>query len=189
MNIVTADTKTTLLLNGAWQVIGSICAREAFSHIFSGVAVALDKNHNVFSKINDWKSHAEFHEDQPWMRSAKEAWPIPTIIVVTKKFFKRPVKRKLSLSETARIYNYTCQYCFKKFDMKILTIDHIVPKSKGGTDWNSNRILACRSCNLKKSSHFPWYDAKGQIPKPLDIPRIILPQQKFREEWRPFLES
>lgn len=44
-----------------------------------------------------------------------------------------------------------CRYCNGRFPYKKLTIDHIFPRSKGGT-WNlENLALACRSCNNKKS--------------------------------------
>ena len=46
--------------------------------------------------------------------------------------------------------NWTCQYCGKKGNRKTLTIDHVIPKSKGGkTDWN-NLVVSCSSCNTKK---------------------------------------
>ena len=34
------------------------------------------------------------------------------------------------------------------------TIDHIIPKSRGGTDVESNLVIACQSCNAKKKDHY-----------------------------------
>lgn len=53
----------------------------------------------------------------------------------------------------AEIYNrdkFICQYCNKIFDKKKLTIEHIVPVSKGGIDDISNYITACMHCNSSK---------------------------------------
>ncbi|MFH1760535.1 MAG: HNH endonuclease [bacterium] len=48
--------------------------------------------------------------------------------------------------------NHTCQYCGSK---KNLTIDHIIPKSKGGTDSWENIIVCCIKCNNKKGDQLP----------------------------------
>ncbi|MBU1319406.1 MAG: HNH endonuclease [candidate division Zixibacteria bacterium] len=54
---------------------------------------------------------------------------------------------------------FKCQYCdldaskdFKMWWTANLSIDHVVPKSKGGTDDPSNLVVACHSCNLFKGS-------------------------------------
>jgi 5-methylcytosine-specific restriction endonuclease McrA len=46
----------------------------------------------------------------------------------------------------------TCQYCYKEFPEKKLTLDHVVPICRGGPhDWN-NVVTACSACNNKKGS-------------------------------------
>lgn len=47
-----------------------------------------------------------------------------------------------------------CAYCG---DDERLTLDHIVPQSKGGTDTTKNVVCCCRSCNQSKG-HTPWED-------------------------------
>ena len=43
-----------------------------------------------------------------------------------------------------------CQYCGKKLNRGRFTLDHVIPKSKGGsTDWN-NLVVSCERCNIKK---------------------------------------
>lgn len=45
---------------------------------------------------------------------------------------------------------HTCQYCGSKDN---LTLDHIIPRCKGGARWDSNNVLtACRTCNQMKGS-------------------------------------
>jgi 5-methylcytosine-specific restriction endonuclease McrA len=45
-----------------------------------------------------------------------------------------------------------CQYCEKKIPLKIGTIDHVVPKSRGGTNAWQNVVWACEKCNQRKGS-------------------------------------
>lgn len=48
--------------------------------------------------------------------------------------------------------NFTCQYCGLKPPQVVLHVDHINPKSKGGSDTEENLITSCQSCNLGKGS-------------------------------------
>lgn len=48
-----------------------------------------------------------------------------------------------------------CQYCSARVALKTATIDHYIPKSKGGTHEWKNVVLACAKCNQKKGSKMP----------------------------------
>lgn len=53
-------------------------------------------------------------------------------------------------------WNYECAYCGNKQD---LTLDHIIPRSKGGADKITNVVCACKECNESKGQQFwsSWY--------------------------------
>jgi hypothetical protein len=189
MNAVTANTKTTLLLNNAWQPITVVTARAAFSHLHKRRISALDKDSNVFHSLDTWNSLAAYYDDQPFLRSAHAGWPIPTVIVVNSKFFRKPKKKKLTLFDLAKLCEYTCQYCFEKFPLKQLSIDHIYPKSLGGKNEHENFALCCIKCNREKSNITPWYDKNGQVPKPTPIPALMLNAPVIRPEWNNFLKN
>jgi hypothetical protein len=93
-------------------------------------------------------------------------------MVVSTKFFSRPKKKKLSLFELARLHDNVCQYCLNRYPVSDLTIDHVHPRSKGGTDDHSNRVLACRPCNSRKGSKTPWFNVNGEVPAAPLIPAI-----------------
>jgi 5-methylcytosine-specific restriction endonuclease McrA len=79
--------------------------------------------------------------------------PVPTVIRL-RSYVKIPYK-EISLSRRNLLHrdNYTCQYCGdRRHD---LTIDHIVPRSKGGTDSWENVVAACLKCNVKKGDRTP----------------------------------
>ena len=44
------------------------------------------------------------------------------------------------------ISHYTCQYCLHPFNSKELTLDHVIPRSKGGKS-GDNMVTACKKCN------------------------------------------
>lgn len=52
---------------------------------------------------------------------------------------------------------YHCFFCKKILDQEQVTIEHLIPKSKGGTDDKNNRKPACRECNIEKGNKM-WYE-------------------------------
>ncbi len=186
MNFVQPNYKTTLLLNNAWQPITVISARAAFMHLLKGRITCLDKDSNMFHSLESWNGYAQFYEDQPMLRSVQRPWPIPTIVVVTSHFFRKPKKKKLTVFELAKLHDYKCQYCFEKTPIRDLTIDHVKPRSKGGTDDHENRVLACRTCNQQKSDMYPWFKENQSMPKAPVIPSFLMDGSSIREEWKSF---
>ena len=101
-----------------------------------------------------------------WVRSAKEAFQIPSVIVlfryIDEKFFSLPCTRKNILTRD----DHQCQYCGNHFRESDLTIDHVIPRSKGGkNEWN-NVAAACRTCNQRKSNYLLENSPVSLIRKP-----------------------
>jgi len=71
-------------------------------------------------------------------------------------------------------YNHTCQYCKGVSKDHILEIEHIVPKSKGGTNSIGNLTLACSSCNRHKNNHTlkDWLEINRGLKTPLAKARV-----------------
>ena len=65
------------------------------------------------------------------------------VIQRQKRLWRRDIKEN---------WGFKCAYCGSEHH---LTIDHIVPRAKGGTDFTKNCLCACHSCNQDKS-HSPW---------------------------------
>ena len=68
-------------------------------------------------------------------------------------------RRKFSQS-IFELWQWKCAYCDKELDSNSATIDHIVPKYKGGHNVKSNMLCSCSSCNRSKGSTLleNWYD-------------------------------
>ena len=62
--------------------------------------------------------------------------------------------------------NYTCQYCGKNSSPEKLTVDHVIPSSRGGgNDWN-NVLTCCSPCNLRKGNKTPKEAGMKPLRKP-----------------------
>ena len=60
-------------------------------------------------------------------------------------------------------WEWKCAYCDKDLDEKSATIDHILPKFKGGHNVKSNMICSCSKCNRSKGSVLleDWYNSSN----------------------------
>jgi 5-methylcytosine-specific restriction endonuclease McrA len=89
---------------------------------------------------------------------------------------------------------HTCQYCRKKLGEKRLTIDHVVPLSKGGRHEWTNVVTACSGCNNKKGDKSPERAnlRLARVPeKPSWLPNrdLDLEGNSLPKAWRPYLDG
>ena len=83
--------------------------------------------------------------------------------------------------------NYTCVYCGEK-NRKLLTLDHVIPQSKGGPNTWNNLVTACKKCNNEKDS-LSLEEYGKKIPKPYK-PHYLMLMKRITEipnEWKPYL--
>ena len=67
--------------------------------------------------------------------------------------------------------DFTCQYCRGPFKARELTLDHVIPKSKGGdTSWD-NIVSACAPCNNKKADKLPHQTTMKPLKQPKEPKR------------------
>lgn len=140
----------TLMLNKAWIPIRVTTVEDALMKLFTGAARVVDEDYSV----HDFESWAELKalEGKPCIRTGHLTIRVPEVIVLS--VYADVPDRKLVFSR-ANVYKrdrYTCQYCGKRPDIKELTIEHIVPRSKGGPSSWTNCVLACFECNSKKAN-------------------------------------
>ena len=81
--------------------------------------------------------------------------------------------------------NHTCQYCGAR---SRLTIDHVIPRSKGGEDSWENLVVACSSCNTKKGNILLEHTGMKLARKPkAPVNKMIFDLEKTNvEEWRQY---
>ncbi|MFK7925041.1 MAG: HNH endonuclease [Bacteroidia bacterium] len=158
-----------LVLNQDYQAI-SVCKAE------KALILVIGQKAELINDVADRK-----------FRSVKRDFQFPSIIRLYR-YVPIPY-RKLALSRENifRRDGYTCVYCGSKYE---LTLDHLIPSSKGGrTTWD-NLLTACRECNaLKGDRHFEEVGLELNS-KPFR-PSWIMYLRQFtglvREDWKPYL--
>ncbi len=126
-----------------------------------------------------------------FIRTVRELYPRPSVIRLDY-MIKRPRPRvRLSKRELFRRDNYTCQYCGSKTPH--LTIDHVIPRHRGGDYSWSNLVSACASCNTKKGGR-RIEEARMRLLRAPSEPRptaIYLYSNHLvsNQDWRQFLEG
>lgn len=104
-------------------------------------------------------------------------------------YVRLPISKIMNISPSrSMIYkrdNNTCQYCGAKSK---LTIDHVIPRSKGGGDTWENLVVACSSCNTKKGSMMLEQTGMKLVRKPrAPVNKMIFDLEKTNvEEWKQY---
>tara|TARA_R110000824_G_scaffold80365_2_gene202081 strand:+ start:3174 stop:3683 length:510 start_codon:yes stop_codon:yes gene_type:complete len=124
------------------------------------------------------------------IRSATRSFDLPAVIVlncyVKFRFSVISVNRKNVLWRDEN----KCQYCAKTFLESELTLDHIMPKSRGGKNSWKNLVVACKRCNQKKGAKTPQEANMFPIKEPrhpkLSLLRNLNDSQ-ISELWKEYL--
>jgi len=105
------------------------------------------------------------------------------------RFVKVPYKRVvLTRKNILRRDAYRCGYCGRG-DLR-LTIDHIIPKARGGTDSWDNLVSACTLCNNRKGDRTPEEANMMMLIKPFKPSHIMFIKNvvgKIDDNWKPYL--
>jgi len=101
------------------------------------------------------KQRAEVLEHAQWeLRSESTAIARPVVIRLTS-YVRVPRdahRRKITRRAVFARDDWTCQYCGARAN---LTVDHVIPRSKGGTSAWENIVASCAPCNRRKGDRLP----------------------------------
>lgn len=185
----------TLILSHFWTPINITTAREAMHKLFSSGSINLkDPKVKALSRsgeplfLEDWLDieKALYYKNQPVLRTHNSLLPVPTILLTSSTWSFRG-HGKPNLKYLYQRLKGVCQICGDRFPIKKMTIEHIEPKSLGGSNEWFNITMTCKSCNSKKGTIFPYKDFKNnKLKAPLPIP-YFHSFLKNRPEWEPFL--
>lgn len=146
-------TQGVLVLNRNWTAVHVCSVRRALSLVFQGCARIVSEDYVVydFDSWRDLSDHVERHGNQ-FIATPNFRILVPEVILLTG-FAKMPPRTvKFNRRNIYLRDNYTCQYCGVRPAKEELTIDHIIPRSRGGKSTWENIVLACQSCNAKKGN-------------------------------------
>ena len=162
-----------LVLNATYEPINVTAARRAVVLVLKGVATTEEENGS-------------------FLHAARVAIRIPSVIRLTQ-FRRIPYQtRALSRKNILLRDRYTCQFCGRVLPASELTLDHVVPRSRGGhTDWD-NLVACCHGCNNLKGDRLP--EEVGlklhRTPRPFTLHtsrQLMRMMGKSDERWRKYL--
>jgi 5-methylcytosine-specific restriction endonuclease McrA len=162
-----------LVLNATYEPINVTPARRAIVLVLKGVATTEE-------------------EDGNFVHSARVAIRIPSVIRLTE-FRRIPYQtRALSRKNILLRDRYTCQFCGRVFPAGDLTLDHVIPRSRGGhTDWD-NLVACCHACNNLKGDRLP--EEAGvrllRVPRPFTLHtsrQLMRMMGSSDDRWRKYL--
>lgn len=144
-----SDRSKVLVLNTTYLPINICSWKRALVLLFKGKAEGIE---NSKKYVNGGRFIL------PLVIKLKDYVPIPYngVVFTRKNIFLRD--------------NYTCQYCGRTGN---LTIDHVIPKSRGGDDMWENVVTCCVRCNNKKGDKMPEEEGMKLIGTPYKPPSSL----------------
>ncbi len=115
----------------------------------------------------------EYHS--AFARSPSLSMQIPSVLRL-KKYIKPKKNNKIRFNRQ-NVYlrdKHTCQYCHIIFTYKQLTLDHVIPASKGGPKTWENVVTACRPCNQTKRNRTPHQAGMPLKHKPIKPKKLAI---------------
>jgi 5-methylcytosine-specific restriction endonuclease McrA len=174
-----------LVLNRHWVPIHLTTSRHALTLLYQRVARAVDPLDCTLHRFQSWADLA-VPEDVPCVRTVTLRIRVPEIVVLERygQIPKRsvPFNRK-NLFDRDR---NTCQYCGHHDVSQELTIDHVVPRSRGGTSHWENCVIACLTCNLKKGNRLieeAGLHLRRRPRAPRWTPHLLLAEIPRKDTW------
>jgi 5-methylcytosine-specific restriction endonuclease McrA len=178
-----------LVLNRVYRPVHITSVRRAFTLLYQGAAKAIDEQFQLFD-FDSWSAlAAASHHDS--IGAVGRRIRVPRVIVLVA--YEHLPKSRVRFSRF-NIYardDNTCQYCGGRYRRSDLNLDHVVPRSRGGTTTWENVVCSCVPCNLRKGGRTP--DEAGmrllRVPtRPRWTPIFrSATRRAFYREWTPFL--
>ena len=142
--------RLVLVLNASYEAINIVPARRAMTLIMKGAALV--EKPSVYS-----------------IRTARMTIVLPSVIRLVN--YRRVPRQTRSVSRKAIMLRdrNTCQYCGRGYVPKELTLDHVIPSSRGGSTAWENLVASCKPCNNRKGDRTPVEAGMTLLSKPRQI--------------------
>ncbi len=145
---------TVLVLNRSWVAVNISNVRRAVTLLYQGYAKVVSPDDYATYDFSSWIERSRGANGR-CIHTVAFRVMIPEVILLS--FFNGGYRKRVGFSRRSifeRDEN-TCQYCGKRLPQSDLTIDHVVPRSRGGTESWKNLVVACVDCNVEKGQRLP----------------------------------
>jgi 5-methylcytosine-specific restriction endonuclease McrA len=182
-----------LVLNRNWQAINVRTPADAFCQMAINVATALDiDGDNQMRPVTweEWLTLPVRPQDNA-VRTGRGLVRVPTVIVCAH-YARVPKKRPTLTSRALRDRDRNrCQYTGKVLRPGEGSVDHVVPRSRGGRTTWENCVWACRAVNTRKGDRLPHEAGLrllGLPRAPSEVPvTLTIRNAHGIRDWEPFL--
>lgn len=185
-----------LALNKAFAPLRVIDVRRALSLLVTGSAEVVDVDDAHFATYDfaSWRElsalKAEFEQERhSWVGLVRGAVAAPAVVRMLK--FDRHRSTRIPLNRR-NIYfrdGNICQYCGRKFATSELSLDHVIPRSRGGGDTWENLVCACVSCNNRKADKLPGEAKMHLIRQPRRVKAAAQLIRVSNPSWAQFVDE
>ncbi len=191
---------TVLVLNRHWQAINIRTPADAFCQMATNAATALDIALGDDGRAeamrpvtwDEWLTLPVRAQDHA-VRTARGAIRVPTVIVAVN-FARVPKKRpKLNARNIRERDGNRCQYTGRLLHPDEGSLDHVVPRSRGGADTWENLVWSAKDVNQRKADRLP-HEAGLRllaVPRaPKELPATALIRNAHRiADWELFVKE
>ena len=180
-----------LVLNSGWTPLATTSVRTALTMLYRGHARAVCPDTYEAHDFDSWADLAAA-EHEPVVRTARFSIRVPEVVQLV--FFNKVPPRRVAFTRKNlyRRDKYTCQYCGATPGSSELSIDHIVPRSRGGRTTWLNCVIACVSCNRRKGNQ-SVKGARMALRRSVREPRLTglieIPVGARRRTWEQFVSE
>jgi len=186
-----ALSQPTLVLNRSWSAIATTTARKAIGLVYTGAARIIRPETYETHGFESWADLA-VPAGEPAIRTVAVEIRVPEVIVLTRYTGMPTQKATFSRRNLYKRDHNTCQYCGARPGTSELSIDHVVPRSRGGLSTWENCVLACVCCNGKKAARLPREAGMSLLRMPIAprwTPIMEVPVARVRQTWRRFVSE
>jgi 5-methylcytosine-specific restriction endonuclease McrA len=181
-------TQPTLVLNKSWRAICTTTVRHAIVLVYKNRAKIIAPDTYELHDLDSWASLSRLM-DGPFIHGVSITLPVPEVVILTDTDVYPQPRVVFSRRNIFKRDHYACQYCGAHPKLPELTIDHVVPKSRGGKSGWTNCVVSCRHCNEKKGNRTPG-EAKMKLahePKrPAWLP-FVVKSRRVQPSWEKFI--
>jgi 5-methylcytosine-specific restriction endonuclease McrA len=164
--------RPTLVLNRNWQPIHVTTVVRALAMLWNDAAKVIDPEEYRPYSWEEWATRPA-PAGGPSIRAARVRLRVPEVVCLTRYDRLPATAVTFSRRNVAKRDHHTCQYCGAQPGWEAITIDHVVPRSQGGTSSWTNCVAACIPCNARKADRTP--EQAG----------MHLRRRPSRPEWKP----